>query len=146
MLLAKRSTLALAAVVDIALHARPEPVAAKALAKRLELPPRHLEPLLQTLVRSSILRGVRGPKGGYELARERRRITVADVLRASLAEAEDPLDAGPVLVTDVIRPLAAEIGTKLLGAFEKVTVEDLCEKAQARGGMAVVGEPADFTI
>ena len=61
-----------AAVVDIALHARPAPVAAKALAARHNLPPRHLETLLQALVRANILKGVRGPRGGYELARERR--------------------------------------------------------------------------
>ncbi|MDQ6703384.1 MAG: Rrf2 family transcriptional regulator, partial [Pseudomonadota bacterium] len=49
-LLSRRGHLALAAVVDIAIHARPLPIAAKALAVRLELPPRHLEGLLQSLV------------------------------------------------------------------------------------------------
>ena len=49
-LLSRRSVLAIAAVVDIALHSRPSPVAAKALAARHKLPPRHLETLLQGLV------------------------------------------------------------------------------------------------
>ena len=47
MLLSRRSLLAIAAVVDIALHARPSPVAAKMLASRHNLPPRHLETVLQ---------------------------------------------------------------------------------------------------
>src|SRR5919206_3056843 len=81
--LSRRSLLAIAAVVDIALHARPMPVAAKALAARHNLPPRHLETVLQTLVRRGILKGTRGPRGGYELAREQRRITADDILRAS---------------------------------------------------------------
>ncbi len=81
-LLSRRGQLALAAVVDIAIHSRPPPVAAKALAARLELPPRRLESLLQDLVHANILKGVRGPRGGYELARERRRITAASILRA----------------------------------------------------------------
>ena len=51
-LLSRRSLLAIAAVVDIALHARPSPVAAKALAARHNLPPRHLETVLQALVRA----------------------------------------------------------------------------------------------
>ncbi|NBQ40628.1 MAG: transcriptional regulator, partial [Alphaproteobacteria bacterium] len=72
-LLSRRSLLAIAAVVDIAIHARPDPVAAKHLAERHQLPPRHLETILQALVRAGILKGVRGPKGGYELATERRR-------------------------------------------------------------------------
>src|ERR1700733_4782398 len=72
-LLCRRSVLALPAVADIAIHARPKPVAAKMLAERLDLPPRHLETLLQALVRADILKGVRGPRGGYELERGRRR-------------------------------------------------------------------------
>jgi len=46
-LLSRRSVLAIAAVVDFALHSRSAPVAAKALASRHKLPPRHLETLLQ---------------------------------------------------------------------------------------------------
>ena len=77
-LLSRRSVLAIAAVVDVALHSRSAPVAAKALAARHKLPARHLETLLQGLVHAKILKGVRGPRGGYELARERRRITVGE--------------------------------------------------------------------
>src|SRR5580704_11630909 len=69
-LLSRRSVLAVAAVVDVALHSRSAPVAAKALAARHKLPPRHLETLLQGLVHAKILKGVRGPRGGYKLARE----------------------------------------------------------------------------
>lgn len=145
-LLAKRGTLALAAVLDIALHARPEPVAAKALAQRLGLPPRHLEPLLQVLVRGGILRGVRGPKGGYELARERRRISVAEILRASLSEPDESPEPMPALIEHVVAPLAADISTKVLDGFEEVTVDDLCSKALARTTIATTNEAADFTI
>jgi Rrf2 family protein len=68
-LLSRRSVLAIAAVVDVALHSRSAPVAAKVLAERHKLPHRHLETLLQGLVHAKILKGVRGPRGGYELAR-----------------------------------------------------------------------------
>lgn len=146
MLLGKRGTLALAAVIDIALHARPEPVGAKALAQRLALPPRHLEPLLQVLVRSGILRGVRGPKGGYELARERRRISVAEILRASLLEPDETPEQMPALIRYVVAPLAADISMKVLGSFEEVTVDDLCEKALTQTNIGTADEPADFTI
>src|SRR5262245_44392101 len=79
-LLPRKSILAITAVIDIALNARGRPVAAKALATRHSLPPRHLEPVLQALVRHGILKGVRGPRGGYELARERSRITADDIM------------------------------------------------------------------
>ena len=82
-LLSLKGILAIAAVIDIALHARSGPVAAKALATRHRLPPRHLEPVLHALVRHGILKGTRGPRGGYELAREQRRITADEILRAA---------------------------------------------------------------
>jgi Rrf2 family protein len=145
-LLAKRGTLAVAAVLDVALHARPEPVAAKALAQRLGLPPRHLEPLLQVLVRGGILRGVRGPKGGYELARERRRISVAAILRASLQEPDELPQPMPPLVECVVVPLAADISAKVLDGFEVVTVDDLCAKAMSLTAIGDRNEPTDFTI
>jgi DNA-binding IscR family transcriptional regulator len=55
-LLSRRSVLAIAAVVDVALHFRSAPVAGKALAARHKLPSRHLETLLQRLVHAKILR------------------------------------------------------------------------------------------
>jgi hypothetical protein len=50
-------------------------------SQRPRLPPRHLEPVLQALVHQGILTGTRGPRGGYELAREQHRITADDILR-----------------------------------------------------------------
>ena len=94
-LLSRRSVLAIAAVADVALHSRSAPVAAKALAARHKLPPRHLETLLQGLVHAKILKGVRGPRGGYELARERRRITVGEIVRTAMSlSTADPDDLG----------------------------------------------------
>jgi Rrf2 family iron-sulfur cluster assembly transcriptional regulator len=83
-LLSKRSMLAIAAVVDVALYARLGPVASKSLYARHRLPPRRLEPLLQGLVQANILEGVRGPRGGYRLAREGRTITLGEIVRTAL--------------------------------------------------------------
>ena len=68
-LLPRKGSLAIAAVIDVALQGQGHPISAKTLAAHHGLPPRHLEPVLQALVRDGILRGVRGPRGGYELAR-----------------------------------------------------------------------------
>src|ERR1700688_1088690 len=82
-LLSHKGVLAIAAVIDVALHAQGRPISAKTLAARHGLPPRHLESVLQALVRDGILKGIRGPRGGYELARERWRVTANDILRAA---------------------------------------------------------------
>ena len=142
--LSRRSLLAVAAVVDVALHARPGPVNARALASRHELSPRNLEAILQALVRAGILKGVRGPRGGYEVARDRRRISVGDVVRAVSVEAShDAGTGGPRsgLIDEVVAPALAEAAEACLRALDAVSVADLC----ARAGVAS-GEPSDFTI
>jgi Rrf2 family transcriptional regulator, iron-sulfur cluster assembly transcription factor len=148
-LLSRRSLLAIAAVVDIALHARPTPVAAKLLAARHNLPPRHLETILQALVRCGILKGVRGPRGGYELARERRRITAGDIVRAALTAAgEEGLPPVPEsrLVDEVIHPLVRLAGDAFLAKLDSVTVEELCRQADDGGVFGGIPATADFTI
>ena len=146
MMLTRHSLLAIAAVVDVALHARPAPVAAKALATRLDLPPRHLETLLQALVRANILKGVRGPRGGYELARERRRISAGDIVRAVLQEEEPAGSKGaPAMVRDVISPLVETAVGAFLAELDEIRVDAMCTKALARAGTAGGGD-SDFTI
>jgi Rrf2 family protein len=81
--MSRKGLIAIAAVIDVAINERARPVSAKALAARHQLPPR-LEPVLQALVRDGILKGIRGPHGGYELGRERRSITANDILRAAI--------------------------------------------------------------
>src|SRR5471030_673981 len=109
-LVSRKGILAIAAVIDVAIHAHGRPVSAKALAARHKLPPRHLEPVLQVLVRDGILKGVRGPHGGYELAREQERISAEDILRAagSAEEASEPPLPASALVNGVARPALVE--------------------------------------
>jgi Rrf2 family iron-sulfur cluster assembly transcriptional regulator len=130
-LLPRKGILAIAAVLDIALNARGRPVAAKSLADRHRLPPRHLEPVLQALVREGILRGVRGPRGGYELARDESDIAANDILRAAgtVDEAtEEPL-TGSALLSDVVVPALERAEEKFSEALARITVADLLRSA-----------------
>jgi Rrf2 family protein len=147
-LMSRRSMLGIAAVVDIAHHARPAPVAAKSLAARHSLPPRHLETLLQALVRHGILKGVRGPRGGYELAKERRRITAGEIVRAAMTAAVIDEEPGPNshLVDEVVGPAVSRASQAFLAELDRITVEDLCRDAESK--LVFGGTPAgiDFTI
>jgi Rrf2 family transcriptional regulator, iron-sulfur cluster assembly transcription factor len=139
-LLPRKGVLAITAVIDIALNARGRPVAAKALATRHSLPPRHLEPVLQALVRHGILKGVRGPRGGYELARERRRITADDILRA--AGTADDINgtslADSILLNKVVMPALGEAEHAFANALARINVADLAQSAE--GLRAAAGE------
>ena len=143
-LLPERSLLAVATVVDIALNARMAPVSAKALSARHGLMPRHLETLLQELVRAGVLKGTRGPRGGYALARERRRISVGEILRAAarVGEADAKTRPRPAFVDSVVALRPA--GDAFLAALDGTTVADLCASAEAVG---IAGDAGlDFTI
>ncbi len=132
-LLPRKGILAIVAVIDIALHAQSRPVAAKALASRHRLPPRHLEPVLQALVRHGILTGIRGPRGGYELAREQHRISVEDILRAAgtVEDSDHEPVSGSLLLGQVVMPALAQAEQAFSAALSRISVEDLTRSAQA---------------
>src|SRR5258707_2439353 len=95
--LTKKLLFAIEAVLDIAYNGGTLPVQSAGITNRQGIPRRYLEQVLQQLVRAGILDGVRGPKGGYRLARERRRITVGEIVRVlqALDGCDDPLDEAP---------------------------------------------------
>ena len=129
-LVSRKGTLAIAAVIDVAVYSRSRPVSAKALAARHKLPPRHLEPVLQALVRDGILKGIRGPHGGYEIAREQMQITAEDILNsaARIEEAEEPLPASD-LVGAVVQPALAVAERCFSAALREITVADMARQA-----------------
>ena len=130
-LLSRRSLLAIAAVVDVALHSSPEPVHAMALAARLKLPSRHLETLLKGLIHAEILKGVRGPRSGYELARERRRIAIGEIVRTAMSQSTaDPEALSSILLERLIDPAVRKAGETFLANLDSITVEQMCETAE----------------
>ncbi len=77
-----RGRYAMRAICDIALHKKEEPVSLKEISKRQEISDKYLEQLLIKLRKSGLVRTVRGPGGGYLLAKSARKIKVGDILRA----------------------------------------------------------------
>lgn len=147
--LSRKAILALEAVVDIACNARPEPVQSREIMRRQGVPDRYLEQVMQALVRQGVLKGVRGPRGGYRLAKERRRITAGEIVRivAELEVADEPPLAGASPIGErVVRPAIEAIHLDLLRQLDSITIEDLCLRAEAEG----IAEPAaprvDFAI
>jgi Rrf2 family protein len=130
-----RGLLAVLAVVDIAINPSQRPLSAKSLAARYNLAPRYLEPMLQMLVQVGILRGIRGPHGGYRLAKPPSELTVDEIFRAALATVTDPhpfLGRNPV-VAKVIVPSLEQADRALSNALLSVTIEALAARATSLG-------------
>ena len=146
----KKMLYAIEAVLDIAYHAGAEPVQSREITSRQEIPQRYLEQALQHLVRDNILVGVRGPRGGYRLARERRRITVGDIVRSvrKMETAEDPLitNQGSDLGDKVVRPLWTGIQDEIMKQLDATNIDELCKSAIAAGIESEGRKNLDFTI
>ena len=141
---------AIEAVVDIAYHAGSQPVQSQDITRRQGIPRRYLEQALQKLVRAEILTGLRGPRGGYNLARERRRISIGDIVHVmrNTNQTVDPLEnkEGSELTLTVIRPIWQNIETEMMANLNDISIDSLCQQAQKSGVISEGRQSLDFTI
>ena len=89
MRLTTKGRFAVTAMVDLALRQTRGPVTLAAISERQHISLSYLEQLFGKLRRASLVSSVRGPGGGYNLARQPQHITVADIVTA----VDEPLDA-----------------------------------------------------
>lgn len=148
--LSKKAIYALEAVVDIAYNGRLSPVQSRDITKRQNIPQRYLEQVMQQLVRGNILKGVRGPKGGYNLARERRRITVGEIVRvineADAKNTRKTYDSQSEMGIKVINPLIKDLNHSIMDKLEDITLQDLCQQASIVGVEAEKEKNFNFII
>ena len=135
--LSRKLMFAIEAVVDIAYNAADTPVQSKDIATRQNIPRRYLEQVLHQFVREGVLSGVRGPRGGYRLARERRRVTLGQITRivAAMEDTSDPVESstGSMLGREVLRPIWHELQNDALAKLDQISIEDLCGRARNFG-------------
>ena len=138
------------AVVDIAYHSNGQPMQSQRISSRQRTPGRYLEQSLQKLVKANILTGVRGPRGGYQLARESRRISVGEIVRiVTDLETENVVEntlTGSEISGKVLNPMWGKIQNTTLEQLDKITVEDLCIKANERGIQSEGRQTLDYAI
>ena len=148
MLPSKKLFYAVEAVLYIAYNGGQGPISGKDIAARQNLPPRYLEQLMQKLVRGGVLRGVRGPNGGYLLARERRRITVGDICELLDDDNEDDFTAYATtpLGKQVVQPVWLAAHTQLMEHLKQVNLADLCEQASTKNIRKDNQQHLDFAI
>ena len=89
MRLTTRGRFAVTAMADIAMHRGTEPVTLAEISARQKISVSYLEQLFGKMRRRGLVESVRGPGGGYRLAREMAQIAVADIILA----VDEPIDA-----------------------------------------------------
>ncbi len=82
MRLTTKGRYAVTAMMDLALHEGKGPITLNDIAENQEISLSYLEQLFAKLRRSGLVRGLRGPGGGYRLARDAASISIADIITA----------------------------------------------------------------
>ena len=147
--ISKKIIYAIEAVVDIAYYAGENPVQNIDIAKRQGIPKRYLEQTLQCLVKNEILIGSRGPKGGYRLAKEKRKIKITDII-SSIEKNIDDNFKKKLMVSDiskkVINPMLLEITDESIKKLKEISINDLCLKARKLKIITGANEKVYFVI
>ena len=143
-----RAMIAVLIMLDVAFHAgRAGTVSAADIAERAGLARRGIEPLLQTLSRSSLLESVRGPRGGYRLGRPRRDIKLSDVVETAISD-DGSSEDGPTgeLFARVVEPAWKDLDATLYGRLAELSLDDLIRRAESSGLRRPLAEPISFSI
>jgi Rrf2 family iron-sulfur cluster assembly transcriptional regulator len=89
MRLTTKGRFAVTAMIDVAMHNGDGPVTLAGVAERQKISLSYLEQLFGKLRRAGLVDSVRGPGGGYNLARASDVVSVADIITA----VDEPIDA-----------------------------------------------------
>jgi Rrf2 family protein len=121
------------AVLDLAERYGQGPVQSEAIAKRQGVSEAYLDQLLSLLRRGGLVRSVRGPRGGHELAKPASEITLTQVLSALEGSflpsgPESGRDLPSVQVQQELWQRVREEAQKVL---DGTTVHDLLERQRA---------------
>jgi Rrf2 family protein len=144
MKLTRASSYALIAVVYIAQQKSTKPVASHNIAKERGIPDRFLLKVLKPLVNARVLRSVKGPNGGYELAKPISEINMLEVIEAVdgriYGKAEPPpaddgkkngkknLENIPKQLYSRLKNICEQTAEQTRRHLEKVMVSDLLKK------------------
>ncbi len=129
----------LRAMLDLAMYRRRNPIPLKRVAARQEISMDYLEQLLRKLKKAGLVRSVRGPKGGFALARDPRDITVLEILEAlgenlapaHCAEWDNAEDVDCQRAPScVARVMWKELWEHQKSFLRGRTLEDLCSEAR----------------
>lgn len=140
MRLTTKGRFAVTAMIDLAMRQGNGPVTLSGISQRQAISLSYLEQLFGKLRRHEIVESIRGPGGGYSLARPAPKVTVADIIIA----VDEPLDATQCggkenchgAHTDGARCMTHELWTtlneKMVDYLDSVSLQDLVDQQRQK--------------
>ena len=136
MRLTTKGRFAVTAMLDLALHSTKGPVTLAGISGRQRISLSYLEQLFGKLRRRALVESVRGPGGGYHLAREAALITVADIINAVEESIDSTQCGGKENCHDnqrcMTHDLWEELNATVHGFLSRVTLAHLVEKQRTK--------------
>jgi Rrf2 family protein len=125
------------AVFEIARHYGNGPISIKEIAERQGISFSYLEQILHKLGKAGLIDSVRGPAGGYLLARQPSELTIGDIVRVlegpiALSHCLEPGESAECYQADdcVARMVWAKVGAKIEEALDSISFDDLLQRNQ----------------
>jgi len=143
MRLTTKGRFAVTAMIDLAMCQSKDPVTLAAISERQKISLSYLEQLFGKLRRRALVNSVRGPGGGYRLAREMAQISVADVILAVDEVLDSTQCGGKENCRDenkcITHDLWAKLNDHIFSYLGAVTLKQLVdEQRTGRDGVAQV--------
>jgi Rrf2 family iron-sulfur cluster assembly transcriptional regulator len=126
---------AVMALADLAAQGRPGPVTLYDIAERQDISLSYLEQLFAKLRRRDLVKSVRGPGGGYLLARDPSEMPISDIVLAvdepaagTRCTPAQPLNCRDSDVRCLTHDLWEELGNQMYHYLKSVTLEDVIKQ------------------
>jgi Rrf2 family protein len=134
MKLSMRSRYGFRAILEIAAEKEKKPVQIKVIAKRQDISIKYLEQIVGCLKSADLVRSMRGPRGGYMLAKPPEDIQLKDIfltLEGPMVPAEclDHPEYCPRCTDCATRQIWQQLQDAIFGVLESVTLADLVERS-----------------
>jgi len=133
--LSTKGRYAVMAMVDLAMHSTGKPVALAAIAERQEISLSYLEQLFARLKRNALVRSVRGPGGGYMLARGADGTRISDIIlavdepiRATRCDPQSPHGCTKDRMRCATHDLWSELSNQIHLFLSAVSLADVVER------------------
>jgi Rrf2 family protein len=151
MRISAKADYAVRAALELAASPDGKPVKGTKLAEAQDIPLQFLEHILLDLKRAGLIRTKRGARGGYWLAEDPARVSVADVIRAvegPLANIQDlpPEETHYSGAAERLRDVWIAIRQNLRVVLESVTLEELAARRLPESVTSLLDEPEAWVV
>lgn len=144
MKISTRGRYALRMMLDLAIHSD-EYITIKSIAERQEVSNKYLEQIITVLSRAGFVKSIRGPQGGYKLARPAAEYTVGMILRliegnlVPVACMEDTPNQCSRCDTCVTLDIWKQLEEAISSVVDHITLEDLVQRHHQKQSQSCSG-------